>query len=99
MRLRELRKHRASDARKACLISLDSRRRLLAARRQAVPASFRLSKGADKEIVGFYSANDFVITSRGERYPGSGRFRMHLDALADPGRAPKHLTLKPIGGL
>jgi hypothetical protein len=30
--------------------------------------------------------------------PGSERFQLHLDALANPGRAPKHLTLKAIGG-
>jgi len=34
----------------------------------------------------------------GEKFPGIERLRLHLEALADARRAPKHLTLKPIGG-
>src|SRR5260370_36919794 len=37
--------------------------------RQAVPAQAPIVEGTDKETVGFYSANDFVITSRDENYP------------------------------
>ena len=75
------------------------RRRLLAALRQAVPARLPLIEATDKDAVGFYTANDFVTTSLSEKYSGIESFRMHQDALADCGRDPKHLTLKPIGGL
>jgi hypothetical protein len=81
------------------LVCLDVRHRLLAALRQAVPARLPVIEATDKDAVGFYTANDFVTTSLSEKVPGIERFRMHLDALADCGREPKHLTLKPIGGL
>jgi hypothetical protein len=34
--------------------------------------------------VGFYAANNFVVTSLGEKYPGVERFRVHLRAFASP---------------
>jgi hypothetical protein len=56
--------------------------------RQAVSAKLPIVEETDKDAVGFYSANDFVITSLGEKYPGIERFRLHLDALADTGEHP-----------
>ena len=46
------------------------RRRLLAALRQAVPARLPVIEATDKDAVGFYTANDFVITSLSVKYSG-----------------------------
>jgi hypothetical protein len=52
------------------------------------PAKLPIVDETDKDAVGFYSANHFVITSLGEKYPGIERLRLHLDALADTGDRP-----------
>lgn len=51
------------------------------------PAKLPIVDETDKDAVGFYSANHFVITSLGEKYPGIERLRLHLDALADTATA------------
>jgi hypothetical protein len=38
---------------------------------QAVPAKLPILEETDIDAVGFYSANDFVITSLSEKYPVS----------------------------
>jgi len=77
-------------------VSLDSRQRRApdgdpspchAAIRRS-PAKLPIVDETDKDAVGFYSANHFVITSLGEKYPGIERLRLDLDALADTGEHP-----------
>jgi len=45
--------------------------RLLVVLPQAVPAKLPIVEETDIDAVGFYSANHFVITSLGEKYPVS----------------------------
>ena len=81
------------------LVSLDVRHRLIAALRQAVPARLPVVEASDKDAVGFYTANDFVTTSLSGKYPVSNASACTWMRLPTAGREPKHLTLKPIGGL
>jgi ribosomal protein S18 acetylase RimI-like enzyme len=50
--------------------------RLLAAVRHAIPAGLPIVAETDKDAVGFYTANNFVVTSLGEKYPGVERFHV-----------------------
>jgi GNAT superfamily N-acetyltransferase len=58
---------------------------LLNAVRRAVPAGLPIVAETDQDAVGFYAANNFAVTSLGEKYPGVQRFRVHLRAPANPG--------------
>ena len=53
-------------------------RRLLAAVRQAAPATLPLIAETDTDSVGFYTATGFTVISLGEKYPGVERFRARL---------------------
>lgn len=57
---------------------------LVAAVRRAVPAGLPIVAETDKDAVGFYAANNFVVTSLGEKYSGVERFRVDLQAPTDP---------------
>jgi GNAT superfamily N-acetyltransferase len=57
---------------------------LLAAVRRAVPAGLPIVAETDRDAVGFYAANNFTITSLGEKYPGVERFHVGLQAPTDP---------------
>ena len=52
--------------------------------RRAVPAGLPIVAETDHDAVGFYAANNFAITSLGEKYPGVERFQVHLRAPANP---------------
>jgi ribosomal protein S18 acetylase RimI-like enzyme len=57
---------------------------LVDAMRRAVPAGLPIVAETDQDAVGFYAANNFAVTSLGEKYPGVERFRVHLRAFANP---------------
>ena len=57
---------------------------LLGAVRRAVPAGLPIVAETDQDAVGFYTSNNFAVTSLGEKYPGVERFRVHLRAPANP---------------
>jgi hypothetical protein len=58
------------------------------ARFQSAQAYWRMNVigtvGSDRDAVGFYAANNFAVTSVGEKYPGVERFRVHLRAPVNP---------------
>ena len=60
------------------------RTQLLGAVRRAVPAGLPMVAETHQDAVGCYAANNFAVTSLGEKYPGVERFRVHLRALANP---------------
>jgi ribosomal protein S18 acetylase RimI-like enzyme len=57
---------------------------LVDAMRRAVPAGLPILAETDQDAVGFYAANNFAITSLGEKYPGVERFQVHLRVPANP---------------
>ena len=59
---------------------------LLDAVRRAAPAGLPIVAETDQDAAGFYAANDFTVTSLGEKYPGVERFRVHLRSPAKPER-------------
>ena len=57
---------------------------LVDAMRRAVPAGLPIVAETDQDAVGFYAANNFAVTSLGEKYPGVERFRVQLRAPTNP---------------
>ena len=61
---------------------------LLGALRRTVPAGLSIVAETDQDAVGFYAANDFAVTSLGEKYTGVERFRVQLRAHPNPNPDP-----------